>query len=206
MNAYRGPLGHRLDYRRIPERQLRVYIPDRRSVHLHPRGRRDTVGGHDLLGEPLVHGRSRGQDSGPGVGNPHHLEQALHRAVFAQGTMQGHHGKFDPKRLQPGGQVTTHVHGYSVVAQPQQRTVNGLPGPQRDVTLRGEPTHQHADSSALTLVHPFSSLHPWVTLPSPDAFHRRLPGVRRPTATPDASGQGVPPRPPLAAAPRGGPA
>ena len=57
-------------------------------MHTEPPGLGEAVRAEHLLGLGLVHGEGRPEHARADIGDAGHLEQALHRAVLAEGTVQ----------------------------------------------------------------------------------------------------------------------
>ena len=69
-------------------------------------GRRDAAAQEDALRGDLVHAQGTGQDAGPRVGHPHHLQGALQPPVFAVQAVDGHESRFGTAGLQLFRKIT----------------------------------------------------------------------------------------------------
>ncbi len=81
-----------------------------------------------MLGEDLVGGADARGHAGPGVGDPHHLEQLLHRPVLAVAAVKRDERDLGSGCAQPVDQVRADVDLDHLVPEARERVLDPRPG------------------------------------------------------------------------------
>ena len=143
-DADAGTLIHRLDH---IGRIDRMTGQDVVAVDHHPMRRRHADGPQHPLGDLLVHRQRRGHDTGMGVGDLQHLENALDDPVLAALAVQRveHHVGRRSQGVQQGRQVAADIDAGHLIAGLLQRLGAVAAGDQADLPFRGPAAHQQGD-------------------------------------------------------------